>query len=151
MIVIQLVILAGLIAFLKIYLPRMEKADATARLDARETRIEQFFNGMAVESSSAAGTANGETQTLRSRPSMQEVEQNLGAPDTSTTDFAGGLHLTWIGARHTLEGSFERGRLYALVLTDRRTGRSVMLTKARTLSSLLRRSAVASLGEQRQY
>ena len=130
-IVIQLVIIAGLIAFLKIYLPRMEKSNAAAELEERESRIEKFFNSMAVEGSSS-GAANGSApshpQSLRSTPSVQEVEQALGAPDTSSTDYAGGLHLTWIGARHRLEGSFDRGRLYALTLTNRRTGHAVTVS-----------------------
>ena len=117
-IVIQLVIIAGLIAFFKLYLPRMEKDRAASRLNERESRIETLFKSMVEDSSGGA-------QTLRSTPSMQDVEQALGAPDTSSTDFAGGLHLTWIGTRHSLEGSFDRGRLYALTLTNRQTGQSV--------------------------
>ena len=53
---------------------------------------------------------------------MDEVRQALGAPDTSTTDFAGGLHLTWIGTGHTLEASFNHGQLYCLSLKDTSTG-----------------------------
>ncbi|MEJ2009017.1 MAG: hypothetical protein P8Z30_12825 [Acidobacteriota bacterium] len=119
-IVIQLVIVAGLVAFFKLYLPHMEKARAAAELAQRERRIEHFFNSMVEDSSGGA-----QAQTLRSTPSMQDVEQALGAPDTSTTDFRGGLHLTWIGVRHNLEAGFDRGRLYSLVLTNRRTGQSV--------------------------
>jgi hypothetical protein len=123
-IVIQLVIIAGLIAFLKIYLPHREKANAAARLDERESRIEKFFKSMVVEDS-RAGTSGANAQSLRNTPSMQDVEQALGAPDTSSTDFAGGLHLTWIGARHSLEAGFDRGRLYFLTLTNRSTGHGV--------------------------
>ena len=131
-IVIQLVIIVGIIAFVKIYLPRREKAAAAAEIEARENRIEEFFKSMVVEDSSrrveafsADGNAQVHPQSLRSTPSMQDVEQALGAPDTSSTDFAGGLHLTWIGARHSLEGGFDRGRLYSLTLTNRSTGHGV--------------------------
>ena len=130
-IVIQLVIIAGLFAFFKFYLPRTEKANAAAELEARESRIEESFKSMVVEDSRAqAPSANGKAQSLRSTPSMQEVEQALGAPDTSSTDYAGGLHLTWIGARHSLECSFDRGRLYSLTLTDRSTGQQVTASES---------------------
>ena len=128
-IVIQLVIIAGLFAFIKIYLPRMEKTKAAARLDERESRIKEFFKSVVVDASgrsvappSANGNMPSHPQTLRSTPSMQDVEQALGAPDTSSTDFRGGLHLTWTGTLHRLEGSFNRGRLYCLTLTNLRTG-----------------------------
>ena len=120
-IVIQLVIITGLVIFAKVYLPRMEKQKAAAQLEARETRIEDFFKSIVAENSGAEAS----TESLRSTPSVEEVEQAVGAPDTSTTDFAGGLHLTWIGTRHSLEGSFNHGRLYFLTLTNRRTGQSV--------------------------
>ena len=119
-IVIQLAIIAVLVVFFKLYLPRMEKANEAARLNERESRIEKFFKSM-VENSSGGPQA----QTLRGSPSMQKVEEILGAPDTSSTDFRGGLHLTWIGTRHSLECSFDKGQLYFLALTNRRTAQSV--------------------------
>jgi hypothetical protein len=128
-IVIQLVFLvsiAGVFAFVKIYAPRMEKARAAAQMAGRENRIQDFFNSMVAEDYSRTVVAPGVGQThprsLKSKPSVAEVEQALGAPDTSSTDFAGGLHLTWAGTGHTLEGSFNRARLYCLSLKDNSTG-----------------------------
>ena len=125
-IAVQLIILAGLVVFLKFYLPRMEKAKAAAQLQERESRIVSVFNSMVAEDSSrmveAPGIGQTHPQSLRSTPSMADVEQVLGGPDTSTTDFAGGLHLTWIGTKHSLEASFNRGQLYCLTFTDRNTG-----------------------------
>lgn len=126
MIAVQLIVLAGLVAFLKFYLPRMEKAKAAAQLQERESRIVSVFNSMVAEDSSrtvdAPGIGQTHPQSLRSTPSMEDVERVLGGPDTSTTDFAGGLHLTWIGTKHNLEASFNRGQLYCLTFTDRKTG-----------------------------
>ena len=123
---IQLAIVAGLIVFLKFYLPRKEKSDAAARLKERDARIESFFQTMAVEGSDG--------KSLRGAPSVEEVDQALGAPDTSTTDYAGGLHLTWRGARQSLECGFDHGSLYTLMLTDRSTGHGVMVFKPGTPS-----------------
>jgi hypothetical protein len=125
-IVIQLVVIAGLIIFFKLYLPRMEKSDAAARLQERESRITELFDTIAGKDAGSASSG----QTLRSTPSVEEVEQRLGAPDTSTTDYAGGLHLTWTGARHSLMGSFYRGRLYSLTFTDRSTGQAETISGA---------------------
>ena len=128
MIVIQLVILAtigGVIAFVKIYSPRMEKAREAARMAARDSRIQDYFNSMVAENYGVmVETTNGKRhpKSLKSTPSVQEVEQTLGAPDKSTTDFAGGLHLTWDGTDHTVEGSFSKGKLYCLSMRDNSTG-----------------------------
>jgi hypothetical protein len=133
-IIIQVVILAGLVAFFKADLPRIERARAAAEATERERRIEKFFQSTVaedvsreVEAPATSGGARVHPQMLRRAASMEEVEQALGAPDTSSTDYAGGLHLTWIGARHNLEASFNRGRLYCLKLEDRRTGHGVMV------------------------
>lgn len=114
-IAIQVVILGGLLIFLKFYLPHHEKAKAAARLKERDARIESFYADVTGEGS-GGGTA------LRSTPSMQAAEQRLGAPDTSSTDYAGGLHLTWNGAHRSLQGSFYHDSLYSLTMTDNRTG-----------------------------
>jgi len=125
-IAIQLVLIAGLIAFVKIYLPRMEKARADAQVSERESRIETLFHSLVAEDTGRTvetpGGGQAHPQSLQSTPSQQEIEQALGGPDTSSTDFRGGLHLTWTGARHSLEASFDRGSLYCLTLTDRQTG-----------------------------
>ena len=130
-IVIQLAILvavAGVFAFVKIYAPRMEKAREARQLADRESRVEDFFNTMVAEDSGRTVETQGgqaHPQSLRSTPSVQEVQQELGGPDTSTTDFAGDLHLTWIGTSHTLQASFNRGQLYCLTLKDIGTGHGV--------------------------
>jgi hypothetical protein len=136
-IVIQLVILifiAGVYAFVKIYVPQMEKARAAAELAERESRIQDFFDSMVAEDSSRAveapGVGRAHPQSLRSTPEVGDVQQALGGPDTSTTDFAGGLHLTWIGTGHTLEASFNRGQLYALSFKDSSTGHGVNVYKS---------------------
>jgi hypothetical protein len=125
-IAIQLVIIAGLVAFLKFYVPRMEKNRQSEDLEKREGRIESLFKEMVVEDSSrtveAPGSGETHPQSLRSTPSVQDVDQALGGPDTSSTDYAGGLHLTWIGTKHSLEASFNHGRLYCLTLRNRSTG-----------------------------
>ena len=124
--VVIVVIAAGLFAYVKIYVPRAQKAQAAAKIAERDSRIQDFFNSMVAEDSGRmVDTPDGEErhpQTLRSTPAIDEVEQALGAPDTSTTDFAGGLHLTWIGTGHTLEGSFNHGKLYCLSIKDNSTG-----------------------------
>ena len=120
MILIQLVIIAGLIGFIEFYLPHMEKSQAAARLAQRENHIEQFFNSIVGDSNPGA-----QSHSLRSTPSMQEVEQRLGPPETGSTDFRGGLHLTWTGTRHSLQCSFYKGQLYYLTFTNRTTGEIV--------------------------
>jgi hypothetical protein len=124
--VVLLAVIAGVFALVKIYVPRMEKAQAAAQLAGRDNQIQDFFNSMVTEDSlrmvEAPGVGRTHPQSLKSTPSVSDVQQTLGAADTSTTDFAGGLHLTWIGAGHTLEASFSRGQLYCLSLKDNGTG-----------------------------
>jgi hypothetical protein len=121
-IAIQVAILAGLLIFLKFYLPHQEKAQADAALEARDSRIEAFFH-------TVTGEGEGGGQTLRSTPTVLEVDEAVGAPDTSSTDYAGGLHLTWNGTNYSLVGSFYHGSLYALSLTDTRTGQTETANK----------------------
>ena len=133
-IAIQLLLVAGVIAFFKLYLPHLERTRAAAEVAAREERIEKFFNSLVREDSSReveAPTARGEErvhpQSLRSMPSVQEVQEALGPPDTSSTDFAGGLHLAWRGSPHSLEACFNHGRLYCLKWEDLHTGHGAMV------------------------
>jgi hypothetical protein len=129
LIVIQLVILAaiaGVYAYVKVYLPQAEKAQAAAQIAERESRIQDFFDSMVAEDYSrtveAPGVGKTHPQSLKSTADVADVQQTLGAPDTNTTDFAGGQHLTWIGTGHTLEASFNRGQLYCLSFKDNSTG-----------------------------
>ncbi len=95
----------------------------------RESRIEDFFNSMVAEDSSrtveAPGIGTTHAQSLRSTPDVEDVQQTLGGPDTSSTDYAGGLHLGWIGTTHTLEAAFNHGELYALSFKNNQTGHGV--------------------------
>jgi hypothetical protein len=129
LIIVQLALLAtvvGVYAYVKVYLPQAEKARAAAQIAQRESRIQDFFDSMVAEDPSrtveAPGVGRTHAQSLKSTPDVAEVQQTLGVPDTSTTDFAGGQHLTWIGTGHTLEGSFNRGLLYCLSIKDNSTG-----------------------------
>ncbi len=136
-IVIQLVILvvaAGLFAYVKVYAPKLEKAHEAEQVARRESRIQDFFNSMVAEDSSrtvdAPGAGQTHPQSLRNTPSLDDVQQTLGGPDTSSTDFAGGLHLGWIGTKHTLEASFSHGELYALSFKNNDTGHGVNVYKS---------------------
>jgi hypothetical protein len=129
LLIIQLALLAtvaGVYAYVKVYLPQEEKSQAAAQIAQRESRIQDFFDSMVAEDPSrtveAPGVGRTHAQSLKSTPDVAEVQQALGVPDTSTTDFAGGQHLTWIGTGHTLEGSFNRGLLYCLSIKDNSTG-----------------------------
>jgi hypothetical protein len=130
-IVAQVVILAGAAVWLKVYIPRMEKARAAAAVLAREKKIETFYQSMAVEDTSreVEAKAGGPARPLRLRSSapVDEVEQALGTADSQSRDFRGGLHLVWTGKDHTLEASFNNGRLYCLTITDRQTGHGAMV------------------------
>lgn len=133
-IIVQVVIVAGVIAWYKIFWPGIQKERAAAELARREERIEALVQSMVIEAApreNDAPSAPGETrqrpQRLRFTPPVNEVQQALGAPDTSMTDFAGALHLTWIGTKHSLELSFDKGRLYALTLTDLASGHGLQV------------------------
>jgi hypothetical protein len=112
--VVQALILSGLVVYFKVTLPRIEKARAAERLAAREQAIGNFFQDVTTEGGSDAAPA----RRIRVTPDVVEVQRRLGAPDQSMTDFAGAQHLTWFGAQQKLIASFNRGRLYALTLTD---------------------------------
>jgi len=133
-VVAQVAIVAGLVLWLKVCMPRVEKARAAAAVAAREQRIEAFYVSIAVEDTSreippqqAKFGSPTHPLRLRSQSPVDEVEQVLGAPGSQRRDFRGGVHLTWTGTRHTLEASFNDGRLYCLVLTDRQTGHGAMV------------------------
>ena len=111
---------AGLIAWFKIYLPRAQRAEAVAEAVIEDTKREAPVSGN-------TGDQRVHPQRLRQMPSLREVNQTLGAPTTSTTDVRGGLHVTWTGTRHDLEASFNQGRLYCLRFQDRRTGHGTMV------------------------
>ena len=66
-------------------------------------------------------------QRLTRTPAVDEVLQTLGLPDRRTTDFQSGLHMTWTGTAHSLEASFDRGRLYCLRREDLRTGHGALV------------------------
>lgn len=133
-IVIQVLIVAGLVVWFKVYLPRMQRAKAASEATKREGKIAAIFQSLVVEDASrevevpaASGETRAHPQKLRSTPPVSEVEQALGLPGTITPDFRGGQHLTWTGTEHKLEASFSNGRLYCLRLEDLRTGHGTMV------------------------
>ncbi|MGO9275753.1 MAG: hypothetical protein ACLQOO_36855 [Terriglobia bacterium] len=131
-IVAQVVIVAGLVVWLKVCMPRMEKARAAAEVVEREKKIEMVYQSMVVEDTSRevqTPEAKGPAHPLRLRSiaPVDKVEQALGVPDSQQRDFRGGMHLTWTGNHHTLEASFDSGRLYCLTITDRKTGHGSMV------------------------
>ncbi len=133
-IIIQAALLAALGVFFKFYLPYHARHAVERETAAREARIQALFEN-AVEQDTRQQIdvpLNGEIvkrypQRLRIALSPQEVEDSLGIPAKSTTDFRGGQHLTWFGTTHRLEASFDGGRLYCLTLEDRATGHGVMV------------------------
>jgi hypothetical protein len=133
-ILMQLVIVAGLVAFYKLYPPHWERMEAVRQAAERERKIETFFQKVVVEDTTHEINVPGEgagakrhPQRLRATPTLMEVEAELGAPDASSTDFRSGQHLTWIGTTHKIEASFNVGRLYCLAREDRSTGHGVMV------------------------
>jgi hypothetical protein len=133
-IIVQLLIVAGLVGYFEFFLPRIRRNKAAAEAQERELRIETFFQSAIVEDASRdverpaeSGGGRAHPQRLSETLSVSEVEQALGAPDESTTDFRGGLHLPWVGTAHKLEAAFDKGRLYCLKREDRRTGHGAMV------------------------
>jgi hypothetical protein len=129
-----LVVVAGVFAYVKFYAPKLEKAHEAEQLTRRERSIQDFFDSMVADDSSrtveAPGVGTTHPQSLKSTPTLDEVEQALGGPDTSSTDYAGGLHLGWIGTKHTLEASFSHSELYALSFKNNDTGHGVTVYKS---------------------
>ncbi|MGD1105126.1 MAG: hypothetical protein ABSA59_24040 [Terriglobia bacterium] len=133
-IVIQLLVLVGLIAFYRLYLPHRARDLAGRAAATREQKINALFQDSVVEDSTREISVPLEgvivkrhPQRLRTTFSPQEAESTLGVPDATTTDFRGGQHLTWLGTAHKLAASFDAGRLYCLTLEDRATGHGVMV------------------------
>ena len=131
---IQLAILASLAAFYFFYLPYRTKSQAAAEAQERELRIEALFQSLVVEDArdevelpGPGGMVRVHPQRLNRRPAVDEVVQALGLADRRTADFRGGLHMTWTGTAHSLEASFDRGRLYCLRREDLRTGHGVLV------------------------
>lgn len=131
-ILVQVVIVLGVIAWYKVFWPQIQKERAAAEAARREQKIQALVQSMVIEAagresdgSAAPGQMPARPQRLRFTPPVDEVQPELGAPDTSMTDFAGALHLTWIGDKHSLELAFEKGRLYALTLTEHKSGRGM--------------------------
>ncbi len=138
-IVIQLSILALAAVLYKVYIPKIQQARAATVAAERERKIEAFFESAVVEDPSLnvevpvpGGNPPAHPQKLRVLPTVQEVEQALGAPDKQTTDFRQGLHLTWTGTAQSLEASFAEGRLYNLRLEDLRTAHGVLVFESAT-------------------
>jgi hypothetical protein len=136
-IAIQVLILAGLAAFFKFYLPHRARDLAARAIASREQKIVALFQDAVVEDSAHeisvpldGRIVKRHPQRLRTTFSPQEAETALGVPDASTTDFQGGQHLTWSGTSHTLEASFNAGRLYCLNLKEISSGHWVMVFEA---------------------
>jgi hypothetical protein len=132
--VVQLVIVAAVVVFYKAYLPRMQKAQLAAAAGAREEKIQAFVKTTIVEDPGreAAGTGtDGETllhaEKLARTPTLDEVQQALGAPAKEFTDFRQGQHLIWTGTTHKLEAVFDQGMLSILQFENLRTGHGVLV------------------------
>ncbi|MGD0922543.1 MAG: hypothetical protein ABSA70_12380 [Terriglobia bacterium] len=128
-IVIQVAIVAGVILWLTLGWPKIQQERAAAALARREQKIESFLQSVVVERAgeeievpTVEGVRRVRPQRLRITPAVGDVQRTLGAPDQSMTDFQGGQHLIWIGTRHKLDASFDKGRLYAVTLTNLQTG-----------------------------
>jgi len=134
LIAIQFAILAILAAFYFLYLPYRTKSKGAAEAQGRELNIEALFQSLVVEEAGnevelpgTGGKVRVHPQRLIRLPAVDEVVQALGLPDQRTTDFRGGLHMTWAGTAHSLEAAFDRGRLYCLRRADLRTGHGTLV------------------------
>ncbi|MGE5327199.1 MAG: hypothetical protein ACM3NO_09190 [Deltaproteobacteria bacterium] len=116
----QIVIVVLLLGFYKLALPRIQKAREASATEEREQRMMDFVQSVVVDVGS--GDESKTPQRLRVTPQVHDVELELGAPQESMNDALGGQHLTWIGTRHKLMGSFDKGKLYAVSVTDMKTG-----------------------------
>ena len=116
----QTAIILLLLGFYKLALPRIQKAREARDTEERERRVMAFLDAVVVEVGS--GEASQRPERLRSKPEVHDVELELGAPQESMNDALGGQHLTWIGTRHKLMASFNKGELYSVSVTDMKTG-----------------------------
>jgi hypothetical protein len=125
----QLLIIAGVAAFYKFYLPGMEKRRAAAEVADREARIQAFARTMIVDDTTrevpSGENAGKHPQKLLRQDSVDEVQTALGAPTSESRDFRGGQHLTWTGTDHRIEAAFDKGVLYSLMYEDVHTGHGV--------------------------
>jgi hypothetical protein len=133
-IAIQLLLLSGLVVFYKVFLPHHARSLAGQEAATREAKIDAFFQDSVEEVSTQeisvpldGAIVKRHPQRLRMIFSPGDAESALGAPDTTSTDFQGGQHLTWLGTTYKLEAAFNAGRLYCLKLEDRTTGHGVMV------------------------
>jgi hypothetical protein len=133
-VILQVVIVAALIAWFKLGLPRLERAGAASAAAKREIGIKDLFQSMVVEDPNRQlllpppnGDGAAHPERLRMFPSIEEVKQALGPADGFSGDFRGGTHLIWTGTTHKLEASFNKGRLYCLRLEDLRTGHGALV------------------------
>jgi hypothetical protein len=124
-IVIQFLVLTGLLAFIKFYLPHHARELAARDAATRELKINSFFQDSVVENSTREVSVPFDGAIVKRHPkrlritfSAQDAESVLGVPNTNTTDFRGGQHLTWTGTSHKLEAAFDSGRLYCLIWRD---------------------------------
>ena len=126
----QVVIIGLLLGFYKLALPRIQKAREASATAEREQRMMAFIQSVVAEV--GRGDESKRPEYLRSTPQVHDVELQLGAPQENMNDFLGGQHLTWIGTRHKLMASFNKGELYALTVTDMKTthGRQVFKSSA---------------------
>ncbi|HTS69641.1 MAG TPA: hypothetical protein VMO17_11705, partial [Terriglobia bacterium] len=115
-IVIQAAILLVLVGFFKFYLPREARRAEKQNTAVREQKILAFFQDSVEKDSTRElkpPTVGAESplypERLRTTFSPQDAESALGVPNTMTTDFRGGEHLTWIGTAHQLEAAFNAG------------------------------------------
>jgi hypothetical protein len=133
-ILIQVLFIAGLIVLYKFGLPGVKRMRARAAAEDREQAIMSFFQSITIEVGGSGNQAAGDRQggvakRLRETPEVEEVEQQLGAPGQTMVGYGGAQHLTWIGTRHKLQASFNKGQLYALTLTDLKTGHGEQVYK----------------------
>jgi len=133
-IAVQLGIMAGLAAFYFLYLPYRAKSQSETIITVRELKVQEFFQSLVVEDShgeveppGTGGKVRVHPQKLNNTPDVDEVLQDLGSPNQRTTDFRGGLHMTWTGTAHSLEAVFDDGRLYCLRYEDLRTGHGALV------------------------